>query len=214
MIAIVHERLTQIAGSEHVVAQLAEEWQDAAIYVPIVDARVSSAFASRVRTGPLSLAYRFLGRRTYAPLLPLAPAWFKRCDFGAAEAVVISHHAFAVAAVEAAGPRPTIAYVHSPARWAWDTGVREADAHSFPGRMALKALAQLAMTTELQAADRITTVVANSTAVADRIRRCWKRDAQVVHHRSTPGSTLPRRHNQPRISSFLPVASLPTSGRT
>lgn len=37
MIAIVHERLTEIAGSEHVVTQLAREWPDAPVYIPIVD---------------------------------------------------------------------------------------------------------------------------------------------------------------------------------
>lgn len=181
MIAIVHERLTEIAGSEHVTTQLAREWPAAPIHIPIVDRRVAAEFSDRVVTGALSQAYRYLGYRSYAPLLPFEPAWFRRCKFGSAEAVVISHHAFAAAAVEAAGDRATIAYVHTPARWAWNAEMRDAEADSLPGRLALQALSHLCISTELNAAKKLTTIVANSNTVADRIREHWNRETKVVH---------------------------------
>lgn len=180
-VAIVHERLTEIAGSEHVVAELAREWPDAPIFIPIVDRRVDVAFAPRVHTSGLSSIYRRMGYRSYAPLLRLGPLWLQRQDFGSADAVIISHHAFAAAAVHAAAARPTIVYVHSPARWAWDKDMRREEGASLPGRAALLALAWVAMRTELAAAPKITTVVANSTAVAQRIKSHWNREAQVVH---------------------------------
>jgi glycosyltransferase involved in cell wall biosynthesis len=180
-VAIVHERLTEVAGSEHVVAELSRQWPDAPISIPIVDPRVPASFASRVHTGPLSSAYRTAGYHTYAPLLPLVPGWLRRQDFDPADAVIISHHAFALAAVDAARATPTIAYVHSPARWAWDKKMRIEEAPSLPGRLALGALSQLAIKTELAAAPRITTIVANSTAVAQRIKRHWNRESHVVH---------------------------------
>lgn len=180
-VAIVHERLTEIAGSENVVTEFAREWPAAPVTIPIVDPRVDALFASRVSTGVLSAAYRAARYRTYAPLLPLVPAWFKRRDFGSADVVIISHHAFGVAAVHAAGPRPTVVYVHSPARWAWDKAMRREEASSLPGHLALDVLSQLAIRTELGAADKITTIVANSSAVAQRIKDHWNRDAQVVH---------------------------------
>ncbi|MDZ4268968.1 MAG: glycosyltransferase [Mycobacterium sp.] len=180
-VAIVHERLTEIAGSENVVIELARQWPDAPVSIPIVDPRVPAPFASRVSTGPLSSAYRLAGYRSYAPLLPLVPAWFRRRDFGAVDAVVISHHFAAAAAVHAAGPIPTIVYVHSPARWAWNKAMREEEASSLPGHLALAALSRLAIRTELAAAPKITTIVANSTTVAQRIRDHWNRESQVVH---------------------------------
>ncbi|MCT7657792.1 glycosyltransferase [Mycobacterium deserti] len=180
-VAIVHERLTEIAGSEHVVTELSREWPDAPISIPIVDTRVAAAFASRVITGPLSSAYRMTGYRSYAPLLPLVPGWLRRRDFGSADAVIISHHAFAVAAVNAATTRPTVVYVHSPARWAWDERMRSEEASSRPGRLALDVLSRLAIKAELAAAPKITSIVANSAAVAQRIERHWEREAEVVH---------------------------------
>ena len=179
-VAIVHERLTEIAGSEHVVSELAREWPDAPISIPIVDPRVTAAFASRVITGPLSSAYRMTGYRSYAPLLPLVPAWLRHRDFGKADVVIISHHAFAAAAV-AATSTPTVVYVHSPSRWAWDKNMRREEAGSLPGRLALDLLSRLAINTELAAAPLITAIVANSAAVAQRIRCHWSRESEVVH---------------------------------
>ena len=118
--------------------------------------------------GVLSSALRMLAYRSYAPLMPFAPASFRRCDFGSADAVIISHHAFAVAAVDAAGSRPTIAYVHSPARWAWDKGTRHGEAVSWHGRMALEALSRLAVRTSPRFR-KDHHCRSNSTAVAERI---------------------------------------------
>jgi glycosyltransferase involved in cell wall biosynthesis len=180
-VAIVHERLSEIAGSELVVAELAKEWPTARVNIPIVDPRVAADFADRVDSGGLERVYRMLGYRTYAPLLPFVPTALRRCDFRPADVVVISHHAFAVAAVDAARTTPTVAYVHSPARWAWDKSMRAGEADSWPGHLALEALARVAIRTESRAAPKITTVVANSTAVAQRVERYWQRDALVVH---------------------------------
>lgn len=180
-VAIVHERLTEIAGSENVTAELARQWPDAPVCIPIVDPRVQADFASRVRTGPLSAMYRLGGYRSYAPLLPLVPEWFRRLDFGDAEAVLISHHIFASSAVHAAGSRPTVVYVHSPARWAWDADMRRQEAPGLAGRLVLDVLAKLAIRAELAAAPLISTVVANSSAVAQRISQHWGREATVVH---------------------------------
>lgn len=180
-VALVHERLTEIAGSEHVVAALSREWPDAPVSIPIADLRVEAPFLPQVKTGSLSSAYRMTGYRSYAPLLPLVPAWLRQSDFSSADAVIISHHAFAVAAADAASPKPTVVYVHSPARWAWDKSMRAEESSSRPGWLALELLSRLAMKTELASVPKVTTVVANSTAVAARIQAQWGRTADVVH---------------------------------
>ncbi|WP_179471455.1 glycosyltransferase [Mycolicibacterium vinylchloridicum] len=180
-VAIVHERLTEIAGSELVTEQLAYEWPSAPVHIPIVDRRTRASFSARVETGWLTTAYGMMAHRSYAPLLPLAPGWLRHRDFGSADAVVISHHAFAIAAAQAAGSRATIAYVHSPARWAWDAKMRESEADSFAGKAALDVLSRLAIKNELQSCGKLTTIVANSSAVARRVAEHWSRDALVVH---------------------------------
>lgn len=185
-VALVHERLTDIAGSEHVVAAMAEEWPDARIHVPFARAEGTPAhLADRVRTGPLQRPYTALRGRSHAPLLPAVPWALGRADLDprALDAVVVSHHAFALSALGAlvGTDLPTVAYVHSPARWAWDAGFRANEADGLAGRAALSGLAAVALRNEKRWAPRVGRIVANSTAVQQRIESWWNRDSVVVH---------------------------------
>jgi glycosyltransferase involved in cell wall biosynthesis len=195
-IALVHERFTEIGGSEHVVEQLSEQWPAAPVHVPFARPSGVPPGLGPLRTGWLDRLYGLIGRGTYAPLLPLMPGAFRRMRLDGADAVIISHHAFATQAVFATSA-PTIAYVHSPARWAWETSMRSGEGGGRLGASALHALASTTRRDELAAAPRLTSIVANSTAVAERIRRWWGRDSVVVHppvdtEAFTPDPDLPR----------------------
>ena len=196
-VALVHERLTEIAGSEHVVDQLAAQWPGAQLHVPIFrDSVLADGWSHRPATSWLNLWYRALGQRTYAPLLPLMPMAMRGLRLGDPDVVLISHHAFASQAVYATDA-PAIAYVHSPARWAWDPALRAGEASGPAGAAALTALAALARRGEVDAAPKLAAVVANSTEVAVRIGRWWGRTAMVVHPPVdtdffTPDRSIPR----------------------
>lgn len=196
-VALVHERFTEIAGSEQVVEQLAVQWPQARVHVPIArPSGIPSRLRTRIDTTWLDGLYHLSGERSYAPLLPLMARSFRSMKLDRADIVVISHHAFASQAVFAT-TAPTIAYVHSPARWAWDASLREGEGGGRPGGVALGLLAVSARRAELAAAPRLSRIVANSTTVADRIRRWWNRDSVVVHppvdtEAFTPDSGVPR----------------------
>ncbi len=210
-IALVHERFTEYGGSEAVVAELLKLWTDADVFAPIATAdcleSVRTAARStasdhtvsqRHRSDPpvadpaaperfsfhttwLSDAHSRLGGRSHAPLLPLVPRTLRRLPLrDRFDAVVVSHHAFATQAVFATDA-PVIAYVHSPARWAWDPEFRAREAGGLAGRLALTALGRLARRRELAAAPGLTRVVANSRAVAARVRDWWDLPATVVN---------------------------------
>lgn len=196
-VAVVHERLTEIAGSEHVVEQLAATWPTVEVHAPI--SRTEGVPAGLVEppiTSSLNRAYRLLSERSYAPLLPLMPLAFRRMPLRDADAVVTSHHAFATQAVHATDA-PVIAYVHSPARWAWDPSLRAGEGGGAAGAAILSALSVVARRCEVGAAPRLHTVVANSSAVAERIREHWGRESVVVHppvdlDGFTPDPAVPR----------------------
>lgn len=181
-IKIVHERFTEIAGSEHVVEQLAIHWPTAEVYAPIARPEGIPAGLSRPpHTTRLETIYNAIGQRSYAPVLPLVPLAFRRMDLRNADAVIVSHHAFATQAVFATDA-PVIAYVHSPARWAWDPELRAGEGGGRAGAAILTGLSAVARRCETSAAPKLTTVVANSSAVAQRISDWWGRsDAVVVH---------------------------------
>lgn len=180
-IAIVHERLTEVAGSEHVIEQLALQWPSADVHTSISRQEgIPSGLVHPPRTTYLdSLYHGVLREKSYAPLMPLMPAAFRHLRFGDVEAVIASHHAFATQAALATDA-PVIAYVHSPARWAWDPSLRAGEGGGPVGAAILTALSVIAKRGETAAAPRLRTIVANSSAVAQRISAWWHRDSIVV----------------------------------
>jgi glycosyltransferase involved in cell wall biosynthesis len=180
-IAIVHERFTEVAGSEQVVEQLSLQWPGAPIYATLArPSGIPAGFSAPPRTTWLESGYRLIGQKSYAPLTPLFPRAFRQMDLREFDVVVVSHHAFATQAAFATDA-PVIAYVHSPARWAWDRSLRTQEAGGLAGAAVLVGLSRMARKNELAAVQRLSQVVANSTAVAQRIEQWWKRDAVVVH---------------------------------
>ncbi|RRQ26559.1 glycosyltransferase family 4 protein [Rhodococcus sp. Eu-32] len=181
-IALVHERFTEIAGSEHVMEQLALHWPNADVFAPIARAEgIPPGLSSPPHTTFLNNIYNAIGQRSYAPVLPLMPVAFRRLKLDDYSAVVVSHHAFATQTVFAT-EAPVVAYVHSPARWAWDPELRAGEGGGKLGAGILTALSAVARKCETSAAPKLTTVVANSTAVAERISNWWGRDDAVVVH--------------------------------
>ncbi|OHT82499.1 glycosyltransferase [Mycobacteroides saopaulense] len=207
-IAIVHERFTEFGGSELVVAEFMKTWPQAKVFAPITEPRCRQqvlAAAGRTDGTPhepisgtwLDDAYALTGRRSHAPLLPLVPGALGKLPLGDdVDAVLISHHSFATQAAFAT-EAPVIAYVHSPARWAWDRTFRDHEMASRAGRIALSALGKLARRGELRAAPRLSHVIANSRAVADRIRDWWGLPSTVISppvriDRFSPDLSVPR----------------------
>ncbi len=178
-VCIVHERFTEYAGSEQVVAQLAGIWPDAPVLAPIaVPDTMPPGLRERVRGTRLSSLVRSGGG--YAHLLPALPIAMRHLPVGTPDLVIASHHAFADQVVHATDA-PVIAYVHSPARWVWDPAMRAGEAGGRLGAAALATFAAAYRGPDRRAAARLASVVANSGAVAERIERWWGRTAHVVH---------------------------------
>jgi glycosyltransferase involved in cell wall biosynthesis len=176
-VTVVHERFTDFAGSEKVVSELAREWPDAPVLAPLLRPEIlDEVLTGRVRGTALS---RLLRGDTYAHLLPLLPLAMRRLPVGDADIVVASHHAFANQVVHATAA-PVVSYVHSPARWVWEPSMRAGEMGGRVGGALLTAFAAAYRGADREAAARVRSIVANSTAVAERVRLWWGRDADVV----------------------------------
>ena len=177
-VVLVHERFTEYGGSEVVVDRLARQWPDAPIFAPIGRPGVLPAdLEHRMHTTALSRLARHGG---YAHLLPALPVAMRRLKLPDSDVVIASHHAFATQVVHATD-RPVVAYVHSPARWAWDSAMRAHEVGGPAGEALLSAFSAAFRPVDLRASKQVHTVVANSSAVAERISRWWQREATVVH---------------------------------
>jgi glycosyltransferase involved in cell wall biosynthesis len=149
------------------------------------------------------LPFARTGYRNYLPLFAGAVEGF---DLSGFDLVVSSSHCVAKGAV-APGGVPHLCYCHTPVRYAWD----QMDAY-FPGGAPLSGLKRFFVRRLRQwderTAGRPTRYLANSSAVAERIRRHYKREAAVCHPPVDVGfftpSTAPRRDFLLTVGALVP----------
>ncbi len=178
-VALVHDWLTGMRGGEKVLEAIGELFPGAPIYTLFhFPGSVSRALESH----PIvpSLLDRAPGlRRFYRHYLPLFPAAIEDFDLSGYDLIVSSSHCVAKGVIPPPGAFH-LCYCHTPMRYAWD------QEHAyFPRRRGLTArLRGLALsrlrTWDAASAPRVDSFVANSSFVAERIRRYYGREAQVL----------------------------------
>ncbi len=178
-VVIVHERFSEWGGSEQVVAELHDIWPDAPIFTTVVDRSILRGSLATADIRPSALQPLFRGHGRYAHLLPLLPGAMRRLDLGHPAVVIASHHAFANR-VRVPDGATLVSYVHTPARWIWDPSKRSAEIGGTIGRAALGTFASWQRRADVAAAGRVDRLIANSAAVATRIKTWWGRDSTVV----------------------------------
>lgn len=168
-------------GGEKVLLSLARLFPEAPIFTllhvagsvdPEIEARdIHTSFVQRLP----SVARRY---RHYLPLFPMAA---ERFDLRGFDLVVSSSHCVAKGVRPAPGA-VHLCYCHTPMRYVWD----RYDDYFGPGRVGLLGrlllppLAARLRAWDVASAARVHRFAANSAYVADRIRRYYGREAEVI----------------------------------
>jgi glycosyltransferase involved in cell wall biosynthesis len=180
-VALVHDWLTGRRGGEKVLEVLAEIYPDAPIYTLFrVPGSQSPDIERRVIRTSFLQGFPFLKThyRWYLPLFPVAAELFDLRDF---DLVISSSHCVAKGVIT----RPDavhVSYIHTPVRYAWG------QYHDYFGPDKLPVLARpivpllvhgLRLWDEASAA-RVDRYIANSANVALRIKKYYRREAEVI----------------------------------
>jgi hypothetical protein len=182
--AVVHEWLIDYAGSERVLREILDLFPQADLFT-LIDARDDELRAAIPRPARATSFLQALPSprrwlRYYVPLMPLA---IEQIDLTGYDIVISSSHAVAKGVIT--GPAQMhLSYVHTPMRYAWDlqheylrAAGLEHGPRSWAARLALHRLRQW----DARSANGVDVLVANSAHVARRIRKAWRREAQVLH---------------------------------
>lgn len=180
-VAISHEWLTTLGGSERVVEAFLELYPAAPVYTSFISDRSlpRSMTAWDIRT---SFVQRlpFLNRiaQNYLPLFPLA---FESFDFSGYDLVLSSSTACAKGVLT--GPRTLhICYCHTPMRYAWEPHLDPRLRFSNPLLRGVgSVLLHYLRLWDRLAADRVDHFVANSANIAGKVRKYYGRDAAVIN---------------------------------
>jgi glycosyltransferase involved in cell wall biosynthesis len=178
-VVVAHDYLTQRGGAERVALELASQLHSGRVVTSVYRAEQTFAgFADYDVVQSHSHVVQSLGDDPRRALPFLASAWSHMTPIEA-ETVVCSSSGWAHGVPVAPGTHKVV-YCHNPARWLY-----QADDY-LQGRGAATRLAMGALGPSLRrwdqhAAASADVYVANSTSVAERIRRVYGRDAEVVH---------------------------------
>ncbi|MDB5378749.1 MAG: glycosyltransferase family 4 protein [Rubritepida sp.] len=200
-IAIIHEWLDSYAGSERVVEQMLACFPEADLYAlcDFLPDGQRGFLGGKVPTTSFIQRLPFARKlfRNYLQLMPLAVEQF---DLQGYDLVVSSSHAVAKGVITGPGTRH-VSYVHSPMRYAWDLQhqyLRQAGL-----TRGLKGLYTRWLLHKLRAWDQLSSarpdvILGNSSYIVERIRKVWRREAEVLHPpvdlEGFPLSTAPRTH--------------------
>jgi glycosyltransferase involved in cell wall biosynthesis len=175
-VAVVHDWLTGMRGGEAVLEAILDLVPAAEIFTLF---HFPGTVSEKIEAHPIrtSSLQRYATRENYRRMLPLFPRAVREWDLSAFDLVISSSHA-AAKGVDAKG-HPHLCYCHTPMRYIWD---RFDD--YFPRgvqRIAMQLMAPRLRRWDVRTAKDVTSFVANSNFVRDRIRRFYDRDATVIH---------------------------------
>jgi glycosyltransferase involved in cell wall biosynthesis len=180
-VALVHDWLTGMRGGERMLERVARMWPDAPIYTLVWRrGSVSQSLESHPVVTSF-LQHLPAGISHYRWYLPLFPRAIESFDLAGYDVLISTSHAVAKSAIPAPGAFH-FCYVHTPMRYVWDLE----EQYFPPARFAWPASWYVRRTCarlrewDVLTLPRVHAMVTNSRHVAERIRRHWGREAEVI----------------------------------
>jgi glycosyltransferase involved in cell wall biosynthesis len=191
-VSLAHDYLLVMRGAERTFAAIAELYAQAPIFTLLYDEEgTDRRFANRsITTSPLQRLG--VGQSNFRRLLPLYPAAAERLRPQQSDVVLSSSSAFAHGLRAPAGA-VHICYCYTPFRYAWDEQDFAFGEVSPLLRPLLRQQLRRIRRWDLAASRRVDAYIAISELGRERIKRCYGRDAAIVHppvetHRFLPGT--------------------------
>jgi glycosyltransferase involved in cell wall biosynthesis len=178
-VLLVHDWIVAWGGAERTIEAMLDIVPQAELVVGVLGAAPRPDNAVTARARETWLARLPFARTHHRWYLPLYAAAFSSIDTRGFDLVISSSHAFAKSVRTPTGI-PHICYCHTPPRYLWDLQHDYRRETSLAGT-ALALASPLLRRVDRASARHVDHFVANSQFVADRIRRCYGRDAAVVH---------------------------------
>ena len=179
-VAIVHYWLVGMRGGEKVLESLCRMFPQADIFTHLYAPEKISALLNSHTVHTTSVARLPFATKAYQKYLPFMPRALEELDLSAYD-LVISSEAGPAKGVIAPPNTPHLCYCHSPMRYLWDQyHVYRQDAGLIT-RALMPHFAHSLRSWDVTSAARVDGFAANSHHVAARIRKYWRREADVVH---------------------------------
>jgi glycosyltransferase involved in cell wall biosynthesis len=179
-VAIVHYWFVAMRGGERVVERLLHLFPNADIFTNVCD---PGSMSETLRQAPLKAGFvnRLpFARRLYQYYLPLMPMALESLDLSEYD-LVISSEAGPAKGVITRPDALHLCYCHSPMRYLWDHYPQYRAEAPLLGRIAMPLMYHRLREWDVTSSARVDGFVANSNFIRQRIRKFWRREADVIH---------------------------------
>ncbi|MBW1711945.1 MAG: glycosyltransferase [Deltaproteobacteria bacterium] len=178
-VALVHDWLTGLRGGERVLDCLARVFPQADLFTLFKTARLTPAIEALSCT--CSPIQRLPGLKgLYRHFLPLFPWAVSRLDLSGYDLVISTSHCVAKGALPRGGALH-LSYVFTPMRYIWDLYPIYFGRRNLFIRATMRPLAWHLRQWDRRSCSRVHHLACISQHVAERIRRHWGREAEVIH---------------------------------
>ena len=179
-IAIIHYWLVTSGGGEKVLETLCEMYPDADIYTHCLAPETLSNTLKKHRihtTFINKLPFSTKLYKLYLPLMPLALDMLDLSDYD----LVISCESGPTKGVITPLDCKHICYCHTPMRYLWESKEVYLQSSNVFLRFFMQIFFHYLRLWDVLSSQRVDTFIANSNAVAQRIRRWWGKESVVIH---------------------------------
>ncbi|ABP68141.1 glycosyl transferase, group 1 [Caldicellulosiruptor saccharolyticus DSM 8903] len=179
-VAIVHEWLTTMGGSEKVILELKKLFPEAPIYTLVYNRRKLGKYFDKYLIITSNLQKNPLAHIKHQLFFKYMPRAFENFDLSDFDLVISSSSAFAKGVITS--PNSVhICYCHTPPRYLWDLTHEYLKDYNLIIRRYLERNFHYLRIWDTIAANRVDYFVANSNYVANRIKKFYKRDCKVIY---------------------------------
>jgi glycosyltransferase involved in cell wall biosynthesis len=179
-VALVHYWLVKWRGGEKALKAVADLFPDCDIYTHVFDPELVSREFPKTKIYTTFIAQLPLARRYYQRYLPLMPFALEQLDLRGYDLVISNESGPAKGIV--VGPHTThVCFCQSPMRYAWDMYHEYRAQSGLLTRALMVPLMSWLRQWDQVSAQRVDHYIANSSFVASRIKKYYRRDSVVIH---------------------------------
>lgn len=183
-VAVVHDWLVTEGGAEKVLEQILECFPDADIFSLVDFLPVTKRHILRYKKVKTSFIQKLpLVKSRYRSFLPVMPLAIEQLDLSGYDLIITSSHAVAKGVL--VGPQQLhICYCHTPIRYAWDLQhqyLKESKLDTGILSYITRVILYRIRIWDVRTINAVDYFIANSSFIASRIRRYYRRDAEVIY---------------------------------
>jgi len=178
--ALVHYWLVSMRGGERVLERMLGLYPGADIFTHVYQPEKMSRTINAAKVETSFIDRLPFSKKLYQYYLPLMPSALEELDLTPYD-LVISSEAGPAKGVITRPDSLHVCYCHSPMRYLWDQYHQYRAAAGLLPRMAMPFMYHRLRQWDVNSSARVDKFAANSHYIGQRIRKVWRREAEVIH---------------------------------